>query len=81
MCTLTPNLERLDLTIGEKDLKDLEYLYILLMQKDLVPPYLSKLRSLEVRGSEGQIRTFRTGLLLVAWCGPGGRAKFCLSWR
>jgi hypothetical protein len=33
MCTLTPNLERLDLTIGEKDLKDLEYLYILLMQR------------------------------------------------
>jgi hypothetical protein len=40
-CTLTLKLERLDLTLGEKDLKDLEYSYIHSMQKDLVSPYSS----------------------------------------
>jgi hypothetical protein len=63
LCTRTPNLEHLDLTLGEEDLKDLRASYMPSIQKDLVSPYLSRLRSLDIGGTWGQMNIIQADIL------------------
>jgi hypothetical protein len=79
LCTFTPNLEEFDLTLGEKDLKDLRSSYMPSRQKDLVSPYLPRLRRMVIRGTQGQMNTVQADTLSF-FLGSSRLECFYLSW-
>lgn len=70
LCTHAPNLEHLHLTLGEEDWKDLRSPYMPSIRKSLASPYLSKLRSLHIGGTWGQMNIIQADTLSLFLSSP-----------